>query len=68
VVDLRSATCAVSVREATTGKVLGTTELSGTDDSCPMFMSFDDDTQTKTYDAPPSKDDLVAFLKPYVQP
>jgi hypothetical protein len=68
VVDLRSATYTVSVREATTGRELGTTELSGTDDSCPMFMSFDDDAQRKTYDAPPSKDDLVAFLKPFVQP
>jgi hypothetical protein len=67
-VDLRSATYTVSVHEATTGKELGTTELSGTDDSCPMFMTFDNDTQSKVYDAPPSKDDLIAFLKPFVQP
>jgi uncharacterized protein YceK len=67
-VDLRSADYTVSVREATTGKELGSTELSSSDDSCPMFMSFDNDTQDKTYDAPPSKDDLVAFLKPFVQP
>ncbi|MDT5066800.1 MAG: hypothetical protein QOK02_2955 [Mycobacterium sp.] len=67
-VDLRSAVYTVSVREAATGKELGTTELSGTDDTCPMFMSFDDDTQTKIYYAPPSKDDLVAFIKPFVQP
>jgi hypothetical protein len=43
-------------------------EQPGTDDSCPMFVSFDNDTQTKTYYAPPSKDDLVAFIKPFVQP
>jgi len=67
-VDLRSADYTVSVREATTGKQLGQTELPGTDDSCPMFVSFDDDTQTKTYYEPPSKDDLVAFIKPFVQP
>jgi hypothetical protein len=67
-VDLRSADYTVSVREATTGKELGQTELPGTDDSCPMFVSFDNDTQTKIYYAPPSKDDLVAFLKPFVQP
>jgi hypothetical protein len=67
-VDLRSAVYTVSVREATTGKELGSTELSGTDDTCPMFMSFDNDTQTKVYYAPPSKDDLIAFLKPFVQP
>ncbi len=67
-VDLRSATYTVSVREATTGKELGSTELTSSDDTCPMFMSFDNDAQTKAYDAPPSTDDLVAFLKPFVQP
>jgi len=67
-VDLRSAVYTVSVREATTGKELGSTELSGTDDTCPMFMSFDNDTQTKVYYAPPSKDDLIAFIKQFVQP
>ena len=36
--------------------------------SCPMFMTFDDDNQTKTYDAPPPKDDLIAFVKPFVKP
>jgi hypothetical protein len=56
-----SATYTVSVHEATTGNELGTTELSGTDDSCPMFMTFDNATQSMVYDAPPSKDDLVAF-------
>jgi len=68
IVDLRSATYTVSVHEAITGKDLGMTELSSDDDTCPMFMSFDDDSQKKTYDAVPSKDDLVAFLKPFVQP
>ena len=67
-VDLRSADYSVSVREATTGKELGRTELPGVDDSCPMFVSFDDDTQTKIYYEPPSNDDLVAFIKPFVQP
>jgi hypothetical protein len=33
-----------------------------------MFMTFDDDNQKKTYDAPPPKDDLIAFVKPFVQP
>jgi hypothetical protein len=31
-------------------------------------MTFDTDDQTKTYDAPPSTDDLIAFIKPFVQP
>jgi hypothetical protein len=67
-VDLRSASYTVSAREATTGKELGTTELTGSDDSCPMFVTFDNDSQTKVYDTPPSKDDVIAFLKPFVQP
>ncbi len=67
-VTLNTATYKVTVHEATTGKVLGTTELDGTDDTCPMFMSFDDENQKKTYDAPPSKEDVVAFVKPFVQP
>jgi len=67
-VDLQSATYSVSVHEATTGKELGATELSGSDDSCPTILSFDNDNQTKVYDTPPSSDDLVAFLKPFVQP
>ncbi|OKH84566.1 hypothetical protein EB75_04465 [Mycobacterium sp. ST-F2] len=67
-VDLRATTYTVTVRAATTGKELGTTELSGTDTTCPMFMSFDNDTQTKQYNVPPPKDDLIAFVKQFVQP
>jgi hypothetical protein len=66
-VALKSATYAVSVHAATTGKELGTTELPGSDESCPTVVSFDNDNQTKPYDTPPSNDDLVAFLKPFVQ-
>jgi hypothetical protein len=33
-----------------------------------MFMSFDDGTQVKTYDVPPPKDDVVAFVKQFAQP
>lgn len=66
-VDLRATTYTVTVRVATTGKELATTELSGTDTTCPMFMSFDDDTQTKPYNVPPPKDDLIAFIKQFVQ-
>jgi len=67
-VNLQSATYAVSVHEATTGKELGSTELAGSDDSCPSIVSFENDSQTKNYDTPPPTDDLVAFLKPFVQP
>lgn len=67
-VTLNTAKYRVDVHEATTGRLLGSTELDGTDDACPMFMTFDDDSQHKTYDAPPAKDDLIAFVKPFVQP
>jgi hypothetical protein len=68
ILDLPSATYTVSVHEATTGKDLDMTLVSSDDDTCPMFMSFDDDSQKTMYDAVPSKDDLVAFVKPFVQP
>ena len=67
-VDLRATAYTVTVRAATSGKELATTELSGTDTTCPMFMSFDDDTQTKSYNVPPPKDDLIAFVKQFAQP
>lgn len=67
-VDLRFATYTVTVRIAVSGKEIGRTELSGTDDTCPLFMSFDSDTQTKPYDVPPPKEDLTAFVKQFVQP
>jgi hypothetical protein len=67
-VNLRAATYSLSVRSAVTAKELGRTELSTTDDTCPMFMSFDDGTQVKTYDVPPPKDDVVAFVKQFAQP
>ncbi|WP_155981381.1 hypothetical protein [Nocardia sp. BMG111209] len=67
-VKLNSATYRVSVREATTGKVLGTTTLTSADESCPMFVFFDSNSQVQTYYAPPSPDEVIAFLKPFVQP
>jgi hypothetical protein len=67
-VDLRAATYTLSVHEARTGKELGTTELNGADDTCTTVVSFENDTQTKVYDSPPSNDELIAFIKPFVQP
>lgn len=67
-VDLRRTTYAVSVHSAVSGDELGRTSLSSNDDTCPLFMSFDDDTQTKPYNVPPPKDDLIAFIKQFVQP
>jgi hypothetical protein len=63
-----AATYTVTVHAATTGALLGTTQLPGTDDSCPMFMTFDNGNQVKNYDEPPSAGALIAFLKPFAQP
>jgi hypothetical protein len=67
-VKLHTAKYTVSVHEASTGKVLGTTEMSGDSTDCPMLQSFDGDNETVDSYSTPSKDDLVAFIKPFVQP
>ena len=46
-VTLTSATYTVTVRAATTGKVLGTTQLDGTDDTCPTIMTFETTTRRR---------------------
>ena len=61
-----TATYEVSVREATTGKVLATTTMEATDTDCPMFQSFDSDSETVDgYDG--LSDTAVAdFLRPHI--
>jgi hypothetical protein len=68
VAKLHTATWTVTAHEATTGNALGTTTLQGTDASCPMFMTFDDDNQSVDYYVEPSSDQVVAFIKPFAQP
>lgn len=63
-----TATYKLTVHEATTGKELGSTTLEGTDDTCPMFMSFEGTDDTQDSFAPPKDDEVVAFMKPFVQP
>jgi hypothetical protein len=67
-VKMNDAVYAVSVHEATTGKELAKTELTGTSNTCPMLQSFDGDNQTVDVYASPAKDALLAFVKPFVQP
>jgi len=68
IVKIYAATYEVTVHQATSGKTLGSTTLKGSDDICPSFQSFDAGEKTvKSYDSP-LKDELIAFLKPFVQP
>jgi hypothetical protein len=61
-----TATYELSVREARTGKELGKTTLEATDSDCPMFMSFDGDSDT--VDAYASLPDAAVtdFLRPHI--
>lgn len=68
IAKLHDATYKVTVREATTGKELGSTEVTAKGDSCPMLMSFEGENDTQDYFPSPPEDALVAFIKPFVQP
>jgi hypothetical protein len=67
-VELHTAKYDVSVHEATTGKELAKTQMSGDSTDCPMFQSFDDDNQKVDSYSTPAKEDVVAFIKPFIQP
>lgn len=62
-----TATYELSLWEARTGKKLGATTAEATSTSCPMFMSFDGDSET--VDAYASLSDTVVtdFLKPHIK-
>jgi hypothetical protein len=68
VAKVHTATYKVTVHEATTGKELASKDLAGTDSDCPMFLSFDSDTDTVDYYAPPASADVLALIKPFAQP
>jgi hypothetical protein len=61
-----TATYEVSVREATTGKVLATTSMEATDTDCPMFQTFDSDTETVDGYAGLSDTAVADFLRPHI--
>lgn len=67
-VRLHTATYKVSVRVATTGKELGSMVLNADSTECPMFQSFDKDQKSVDVYQTPVQDEIVAFLKPFVQP
>lgn len=61
-----SATYELSIREATTGRQVAQTTAEATSSTCPMLMSFDNDTET--VDAFASLPDTVVadFLRPHI--
>jgi hypothetical protein len=68
VAKLHTATYELTIREATTGTELGSTTIAAAMDSCPMFVTFESDDDVVDHFAPPTEDEVTAFLKPFVQP
>ena len=65
-VNWHTATYEVSVREATTGKVLATTTMEAADADCPMFQSFDSDSETVDGYASLPDSAVADFLRPHI--
>lgn len=63
-----TATYELSVREAATGKELAQTTVEATDSDCPMFMSFDGDSDTVDAYASVSDSAVADFLRPHIAP
>jgi hypothetical protein len=61
-----TATYELSVREATTGKVLATTTMQATDSDCPMFQSFDSDSESVDGYADLPDAAVADFLRPHM--
>lgn len=61
-----TATYDLSVREAKTGKVLGQKTVDATDSTCPMFMTFDGDSETVDGYAALPGSVVVDFLRPHI--
>jgi len=61
-----TATYQLSVREARTGKTLAETMVEATNSECPMFMSFDNDTETVDGYASLSDSAVADFLRPHI--
>ena len=67
-VKLYTATYKITVKEAKTGNVLGSTILQANNTDCPTSHLFDAGQKVATVYQDPTTDALVAFLKPYAQP
>jgi len=63
-----TATYELSVREARTGRELAKTTLEATDSDCPMFWTFDGDSETDDGYASLSDSAVADFLRPHVTP
>lgn len=61
-----TANYALSIREATTGKVLAERTVEATSTDCPMFMSFDGDSDIVDDYANLSDSVVTEFLKPLI--
>ena len=61
-----TATYELSVREARTGKELATTTVEATDADCPMFWTFDDESDSDEGYASLSDSAVADFLKPHI--
>jgi hypothetical protein len=61
-----TATYELSVREARSGRSLAQTTVEATDTECPMFMSFDGDSETVDAYASPSDSAVADFLRPHI--
>ena len=62
-----TATYAVSVHEATTGKKLAETTAEATGSTCPWFMNFDGDLDTVDGYASLSDSTVTDFLRPHMK-
>jgi hypothetical protein len=61
-----TATYELSVREARTGRELAKTTAEANDADCPMFMSFDNDSETVDGYADLSETVVTDFLRPHI--
>lgn len=67
-VNWYTGTYELTAYEARTGTELGSTTLEATDNECPMIASFDEgEDEIDMYDSP-KEEDVIKFLKPFVQP
>lgn len=66
VVRWHTATYELSAREATTGRELAKTTAEATDADCPMFQSFDDDSEQVDGYASLSDSVVADFLRPHI--
>jgi len=63
-----TATYELSVREARTGKQLAQTTVEATGSDCPMFWSFDGDSDMDEGYASPADSAVADFLRPHIAP